>query len=226
MIQYMAGLSNRQLKLNSLFGNDRDIEVLSRTLARKMLLEENVDLPPAVLAEISGVSEAAWIKTYKDGKSFIFDLINEPVLEALSMLQALEVEERSFMDKLRKILSLIYTINYNYPELMVLFNKLMQEGVHESAGVLLKTAEEMHYSTSELLKKQAYEEGLLEKGSTMESLLFFLIHQILDQFQMKLLSCCEAFVKTKNHTAFPDEEEMISQFMSPICDQLEGIIAT
>jgi len=220
----MNSKSQRQFRLKTFFEDERELNVLVRSLARKLLKEKKTELPVAVLASISGVSEERWVEVYSHSNAFLEDIIVPVLDEADQELELLGDEERNFLDKIRHLLLIIYKINYSYPEIMILFHRLGLEGKNKQ----LKTGDymtELKQRTFKILQDQTVLEGIAERSGTMERLLLFLIEQLLMTAQNQMFDFCEQYVETRDLSVFPDDEEWAEELMAPISEQLNGITA-
>lgn len=218
-------VAQRKSRLKSFFEDGREIDILVRSLSRKLLQEKKTELPASVLAHISGVPEELWIETYSERRTFLNDLLSVPIQYIIKELKNLDKEERNFIDKLTVVLKLIYEVNFNYPELIILFHGIaMDESLNKKLSIT-NTMNELIVVAIEILKNQAYEEEIVEKNSAMDNLLFFLIQQMMQSLQSRLFDYCDDYIENRDRAAFPDEEEMVDTLMAPIVEHLAGITA-
>ncbi|MBF9016217.1 MULTISPECIES: hypothetical protein [unclassified Oceanispirochaeta] len=218
-------VAQRKSRLKLFFEDGREVDILVRSLARKLVREEKTELPASVLSQISGVSEELWIKTYSERRNFLNDLLTAPIQYAIRELKALEKEERNFIDKLTEVLRLIYTVNYTFPEVIILFHGIaLDERLNEKLKVSI-VMDQLIVAAIEILKKQAYIEEIIEKKSTMEKLLFFLIQQMMESLQTQLFDYCDDYIENRSMASFPNEKDMVDSLMAPIVEHLEGITA-
>jgi len=220
----MMSRKQRQFRLKTFFDDDREVNVLVRTLARKLLQEKKMELPVSVLAGISGVSEERWNQQYSDSSAFLDDIIMPVLDEAEEELEFLGGEERNFLDKIRHILYIIYKINYTYPEIMILFHRIALDG----GKIKLNTGEFMNgvkEKTFAILLEQSRLEGITEESASMEKLLLFLIEQLLLTAQQQMFEYCEEYIGRRDMSVFPDQDEWVEDLMTPISEQLKGITA-
>lgn len=218
-------VSQRKSRLKTFFTDDREIDTLVRSLARKLLREDKTELPSSILAQISGVPEELWSRTFSKRRSFLNDLLSAPIQKTIKKLKILDGEERNFIDKLGEVLKLIFKINSSYPEVMILFHGIaMNEDLNKELQVS-EAMDELIFLAMDILKKQAYEEDIVTKDSAMEKLLFFLIQQMMETFQRRMFDYCEDYIEDRDMAVFPDEDEMITTLMAPIIENLDGITA-
>ncbi len=217
--------TERSMRMKELIGEERDFDVLIRSLAKKLLKEQTVELPSSVLAGICGVSEAEWNRIFSRRRNYLNDLISLPVREAGEELEQLDGEERNFVDKLEQILRIIYWVNTSYPEVMVLFTNLAHDPEQDEKLGITVAMDSLRTQAFNLLKRQAYEEDFIEADSPMESLLFFLIRQMLVGFQTDLFHLCESYVECRNPSVFPEEDDLVNQYLNPVKEQLKGFTA-
>ncbi|MDC7232261.1 MAG: hypothetical protein PQJ58_03450 [Spirochaetales bacterium] len=218
-------ISRRKSRIKDFFSDGREVDVLVRSLARKLLREEKTELPPEILARISGVPEEKWIQTFSDRRSFLNDILSVPLQNAVDKLKRLDAEERNFIDKFSETLRLIYAINYNYPEVMLLFHGIAMDKKLDEKVRVNKAMNDLQQMAVNVLKKQAYEEEIVEKDSSMEKLLFFLVMQMLQTLQSRLFENCYEYMENGSFGEFPDEDEIVDSLMAPIQEQLKGITA-
>lgn len=218
-------VAQRKSRLKLFFEDGREIDILARSLSRKLLREKKTELPASVLAQISGVPEELWIKTYSDRRNFLNDLLTAPIQYVIKELKDLDRQERNFIDKLTEILRLIYDVNFTYPEVIILFHGIALDESMNKKLKITNTMDELIAVAMELLKKQAYEEKIIEKDSSMEKLLFFLIYQMMQSLQSRLFEYCDDYLEHRDLASFPNEEEMIDTLMAPILENLKGITA-
>jgi hypothetical protein len=211
--------------MDSFFHDDREVDVLVRSLARKLLRENKTDLPPAILANITGVSEDLWVKTYSQRRCFLNDIYTPMVLDAIEELDKLDQEERNFLDKLYHLLLIIYKINFKYPELVILFHSLESSDEKEESIKIKEAMEDLFQKAQWMLLNQAHIEDIVNNNSPMEKVLKFIIHQMLLSCQSQLSDFCDEYVKNGKAAVFPDKNEWVEKLMKPIVEQLEGITA-
>jgi len=220
----MNSKSRRQFRLETFFDDERELNVLIRTLARKLLKEKKTELPVSVLAAISGVSEQRWAEVYSDSYNLIDDIIIPLLEEADHELAVLKKEERNFLDKIRHILMIIYKINSTFPELMILFHRITTEGDGRKLKIG-KYMNDLKNNAYKILLHQIHLEGIAEKDGPMEKLFIFLIEQLLMTAQNQMLEYCEEYYIHRDMSVFPCEEDWVEDLMEPITGQLEGFTA-
>jgi hypothetical protein len=213
------------MRIKEIIGEERDFDVLVRSLARKLLREETAELPSSVLAGICGVSEKEWDRIFSRRRNFLSDILSLPVKESGAELEQLDKEERNFVDKLDQILRIIFWTNTTYPEIAVLFHNLVQDPEMDKKIGIQDAMDSLRNLAFDILKRQAYEEGIVEENSQMEKLLFFLIHQMMIGFHGELFQLCESYVECRNPLVFPEEDEFVDRFLDPVKDQLKGFTA-
>ena len=221
----MVHPSERSMRIREIIGDERDFDVLARSLARKLIREKKADLPSSVLAGICGVSEKEWDRIFSRRRNFLSDILSLPVKEAGAVLEQLDKEERNFVDKLEHILRIIFWTNITYPEITVLFKDLANNPEIEGKIGIRDAMNSLKFLAFDLLKNQAYEEGIIEKGSQMEKLLFFLIQQMMIGFHEELNVICDTYVESGNPAVFPDEDDFVDRYLDPIKEQLKGFTA-
>jgi hypothetical protein len=135
-------------------------------------------------------------------------------------------DNRSFMQKYEEILRIYYRNNRFNPELIILYQELVLEDGSQSCAKIQKAVERMKQQTVSLLRDQAYEDGILEKGSCLEQLILFSMEEIIKLYQVELIHCCRELIDSRCEDRFPSEEEMVTRFYKPIAEQLKGLVAS
>ncbi|MDC7241881.1 MAG: hypothetical protein PQJ50_16120 [Spirochaetales bacterium] len=220
-----ADINSQKSRLVSYFGDDRHIDVLFGSLAKKLLKEGRENIPSEVLACISGVPEEDLKRLFSGQHSIINDLMNAPVQAVLEKLRELEISESSFLDKLTGIMRLIYNINRSYPEIMILFQGFAMNRRLDKKYGINKTMEQLVLRSLAILKHQAREEKIAETDSSMEMLLFFLIRQLMETMQNRVFEYCYLYIETGDVSCFPSEEDVVDSLLAPVRDQLAGLTA-
>ena len=220
-----SSIPKQKSRLASYFGDERKVDILFSSLAKKLLREGRDHLPPQVFAKISGIPEKEWQQLFSANHSIVNDIMSAPVQATLKRLEKIERSESNFIEKLSGILSLIYSINCTYPEIMILFQGFSLNRKLDSKYSISGTMEKLILQSMLILRNQAREEGIVKPGSSMESLLFFLVRQLLETMQSRVFGYCEEYLETGDHSCFPPEEDVVDSLMAPVKEQLAGLTA-
>jgi len=211
--------------MTSLFSEERRLDILSRSLARKMLYEDTVRLPVPVLAGISGVPEDKWKKVYPDNGEFLLDLLAPGFQIISSELKRLKKEERSFLDKFEQILRILYRVERPHPEMVLLFQEIYYEEDRSLADALDKLNEEMKQLLLSVLWEQARLEGIVSPKEEKGGLILFMMTELVAVFQNQMVKYCRNHLESRRDDVFLSEDEMILRYMKPLSDQLKGLMA-
>jgi hypothetical protein len=144
---------------------------------------------------------------------------------AVSELHTLKQQELSFIQKFESILRIVYRFNRNNPELILLYQEMSSGEVMDAQNTIFYFFNELHRQVQMILKLQAYNDGVIRKEGVMEELIFFILGQILQNYQIELASCCRDMMEGEADS-FPSEEDMIDRFYTPLAQQLKGMIAS